>query len=658
MEITRDRLAGQLVYSRPPWASVLALAILFAGVWGGGLVQAREGVYGTSSTEMIERGRSDRGVPGTDIYYGTPGQATGEPAPRPTAGDYPRYRNVDNRLAIWVMAQQHTYFGGFVLSLPIFCLIIEVMGLLARDRVAAARYDRLAHDFLRISLIAFSLSSLLGVSLVTAFVLLYPTFFTYLAGVFKSMMWIYALVFLAESGALSLYYYSWSRMRTGALKWVHAAIGVVLNVCGTILLFLANSWVSFMMSPAGVDQSGRFLGNAWHTLHTALWNPFNVHRFLADMMTGGAVVLGYAAFRYLTAKNQNEKGYYDWMGYVFMFLTMAALIPMPFAGYWLMRSVYEFRQQLGVTMMGGMLTWMFVLQAIVVGALFIGANYYLWQGMARMPGAERYQRYIKYLLYGLVVSFLVWFTPHTLFLTPEEAKAMGGAQHPVIGNFGVMSAKNGAINLMILLSALSYIFYKRANKVITATWVRTGNLVIGTAFVGALANVIGLSVYGFYLPANIRVGLSVPQAMSTLTALTVGLFVNRLLLRGAQPIGPIMWGKMPVRGQVTLFLLGMAFTWVMGLMGFIRSSGRLGWHVHEIMRDGSPWASTPGLGFAAGMVTLNMALFWLLLIGVFWISRLSLRHVEAPERAWAGNAQRREEAFSTVMSKQELLGGG
>jgi cytochrome bd-type quinol oxidase subunit 1 len=566
---------------------------------------------------------------------------------------------MDNRLAIWIVSQQHTYFGGFVLSLPIFCLIIEVMGLMTRDRLTATRYDRLARDFLRISLIAFAISSLLGAGLVTAFALLYPAFLTYIAGVFKPMMWIYAVVFLAESGALYLYYYSWDRMLTGALKWVHAAIGVILNVFGTLLLFLANSWVSFMMSPAGVDQSGRFLGNVRHTLHTALWNPFNVHRFLADMMTGGAVVLGYAAFRYITAKNQEERSYYDWMGYVFMFLTMAALIPMPFAGYWLMRSVYEFRQQLGVTMMGGMLTWMFVLQAIVVGALFIGANYYLWQGMARMPGADRYQRYIKYLLYGLIVSFLVWFTPHTLFLTPEEAKAMGGAQHPVIGNFGIMSAKNGAINLMILFTALSYILYKRANRVIVSRWLRPGNLVIATVFTAAIVNVIGLSVFGFYLPANIRVGLSTPQAMSTLTALTVGLVVNRILLRGAVHVGPIVWGRMPIRGQVTLFLLGMAFTWVMGLMGFIRSSGRLGWHVHEIMRDGSPWAFTPGLGFAAGMVTLNMILFWGLLIGVFWISRVSLRHAESPERVWAqSNTLPRQETFSPVMSKQELLGGG
>jgi cytochrome d ubiquinol oxidase subunit I len=596
--------------------------------------------------------------PGTDVYYRTSGGASSDAAPRSSPADYPRYQNLNSRLAIWIVTQQHTYFGGFLLALPIFCLIIEVMGLMTRDPAAAARYDRLARDFLRISLLAFSISSILGITLVLSLVAFYPAFFRYISGVFKGMMWIYALVFLMESAALLLYYYSWDKMQTGARKWLHASLGVVLNVFGTLLLFLANSWVSFMMSPAGVDQSGRYLGNAWHTIHTALWNPFNAHRFLADIMTGGAVVLGYAAFRFLTAKHQDERSYYDWMGYVFMFLTMAALIPMPFAGYWLMRSVYEYRQQLGVTMMGGMLTWMFVLQAIAVGALFIGANYYLWQGMMRKPGAERYQGYIKYFLAGLILSFLVWFTPHTLMMTPEEGKAIGGAQHPVIGNYGVMSAKNGAINLMIVLSGLSYIIYKRADKVITARWSRFGNIIIAAVFAGAMLNIIGLAIYGFYLPANVRVGLSLPQFLSTVTALAVGIAVNYRLLKGARPMGPVIWGRVTARGQITLFVLGMAFTWVMGLMGFIRSSGRLGWHVHEIMRDASPWSSTPGLGVAAGMVTLNMILFWVLLVGLFWISRRTLAEAESPGRTWAAAAGSEERAFSPALADEGLLEDG
>src|SRR5437867_2741356 len=255
---------------KPDMRALFLLCFLLGGSVGGNLALALEGGAYGNPAEPIEFEPPVQAPPGTDIYYGTPGRPASEPAPRLSTTDYPRYGKVDSRLAIWVVTQQHTYFGGFVLALPIFCLIIEVMGLMTRDRTAAARYDRLARDFLRISLIAFSISSILGVTLVMAFIAFYPTFFRYISGVFKSMMWIYALIFLAESATLYLYYYSWDRMRAGARKWLHASLGIVLNVFGTVLLFLANSWVSFMMSPAGVDRSGRFLGNPWHILHTAL----------------------------------------------------------------------------------------------------------------------------------------------------------------------------------------------------------------------------------------------------------------------------------------------------------------------------------------------------------------------------------------------------
>src|SRR3989449_8634933 len=157
---------------KPDMRSLFLLSFLLSGSVGGDLALALEGGASSSQPEPLLQVPS-----GTDIYYGTPGRPASEAAPRLTAADYPRYGNVDNRLAIWVVTQQHTYFGGFVLALPIFCLIIEVMGLLIPGTVAAVRYDRLAPDFLRISLIAFSISSLLGVTLVGALLTFYPTFF-------------------------------------------------------------------------------------------------------------------------------------------------------------------------------------------------------------------------------------------------------------------------------------------------------------------------------------------------------------------------------------------------------------------------------------------------------------------------------------------------
>ena len=568
-----------------------------------------------------------------DVYYKTDGLPVGPPAPTSETIVYPRYGSFDSRLLVWFVTQQHTYFGGFVLALPIFCVIMEFAGLIVRDRSTALRYDQMARHFLKVGLLALSLTAVVGSIMLALFIVLYPSFMNYMGGTFKSMMPIYALVFMAESTLLIVYYYSWDFLRHGTGKWVHATLGVLANAMGTALLFLANAWIAFMMSPAGVDEKGRYLGNVWHLLHSALWNPLNVHRFLADIMSGGAVVIAYSAYRFLTSKSDEERAYFDWVGYVFLFVTVCALLPMPIAGYWLMRSVYSFSQSMGVTMMGGLLTWLFVVQALLVGVLFLGINYYLWQSMGRLQGGERYQVYLKYLVYALFACLVVWFTPHTMLMSASEVRAMGGAQHPVIGNYGVMSAKNGAINVMICLTALSYIFYRRANRTMTVSWTPMGNVILGVLFGVGILHIVWLSVYGFYLPASVRVGLSSPQAFTTFTVLLVGLLLNRWMMRGAVVHGPIQWGKISVRGMVTLFGLAAAFTWVMGLMGYIRSSGRLSWHVSQIMPDVSPWAFTPSLGFAAKMVTLNMVVFWLTALFLFWLSSRGEQRVSLMERA-------------------------
>ncbi|MET0516122.1 MAG: cytochrome ubiquinol oxidase subunit I [Nitrospiraceae bacterium] len=555
----------------------------------------------------------------TDLYFKTPGNVQGPAAP--TAGEirYPRFGSLDNRLLVWVVTQQHTYFGGFVLALPIFCVLLEFLGLTARNPILAQRYDGLARDLLKVALLALSITAVVGTLMLALFIGLYPSFMRYMGSTFKQFMPVYALVFVGESLMLILYYYSWDRMMRPGLKWGHATIGIVCNVFGTLLLLLANAWAAFMMAPAGVDAEGRYLGNAWHLLHSALWNPLNVHRFLADIMSGGAVVLAYACYRFFTGKTPEERAYYDWVGYVFLFVTVCALLPMPFAGYWLMRSVYAYRQSMGVTMMGGLLTWLFVVQALLIGALFLGVNYYLWQSMGRIRGGERYQPYFQYLVLALMGCLFIWLTPHTVIMTGSEVKAMGGAQHPVVGNYGVMSSKNGAVNVMICITALSFIMYRRANRTMTISWVKTGNILLGVIFGVGIAHIIWLSIYGFYLPASVRVALSMPQAVTTLSVVILGVVLNRMMLRGAVLHGAVEWGKMSMRGMVGLFGLAAAFTWVMGLMGYIRSSGRLAWHVNEVIPDVSPWAFTPSLSFAAKMVTVNMVVFWGAVLFLFWV---------------------------------------
>src|SRR5256886_15647267 len=102
--------------------------------------------------------------------------------------------------------------------------------------------------------------------------------------------------------------------------------------------------------------------------------------------------------------------------------------------------------------------------------------------MGRIPGAERYRPYTKYLLIVLVLGALVWGTPHTMIADSRELAAMGGSHHPLLGALGVMSAKNTAVNLMILSTFLSFLLYRRGDIPPGGAWARGGRGLPGARF--------------------------------------------------------------------------------------------------------------------------------------------------------------------------------
>jgi cytochrome bd-type quinol oxidase subunit 1 len=547
------------------------------------------------------------------------------PAPKLSATDYPQIAGVNARVVVWLAAQLHLWFAAFVLAVPIFVFIIEAIGMKTRDE----RYDSMAYEFIKISITAYSLTAILGGLLAFSLIIFYPHVFTYMSGIFKETMFFYALLFFAESALLYIYYYGWYWLQGEFKKWVHLTLGLLLNAVGTTLMFLANSWVTFMMSPAGVDPAGVFAGDAWAAMHNFLWNPINLHRFVANIAYGGSIVGAYAAFKFLSATRQEEKAHYDWMGYTANFIAISALLPLPFAGYYLAAEIYSYSQQMGITLMGGIFAWLFIIQAVLIGTLFLSANYYLWCGMGRSDGAHRYHKYVKYLAIVIIGAFLVWFTPHTLVLTNEELKALGGPYHKYLGPLGIMPAKNTAVNIMILFTALSFLIYRRANRVATVSWVAAGNSIQAALFTAGILNILFLGIYhGYFTNTVYKVAASIPQVLTTLIIIAVSITLDTVMYKGAREIAPLKWGRVPDRAQYALFMLAVAFTWLMGLMGYIRSGIRQHWHVTNVFRDNSPDAFTPTLGYAANVVSVGTILFMAMLVFVFWLSQVSTRKAD------------------------------
>jgi cytochrome bd-type quinol oxidase subunit 1 len=434
---------------------------------------------------------------------------------------------------------------------------------------------------------------------------------------------VYALLFFAETFAVYLWYYGWDWL-SGPRKWIHVTLGVVCNLIGTAILFVANSWVTFMISPAGISESGA-LTSVWAAINNFTWMPINIHRLIANIVFGGTIAAAYAAFRFLAAKTDEERARYDWMGYIGNFVALSAFIVLPFAGYWLGREIYAFNQTMGITMMGGFMSWLWIIQAILIGILFLGSNYYLWLGMERIPGSERYRKFVPPMLLVLAIGFIIWATPRSMVVTLDEARAMGGTHHPFLGFFGVMSAKNTVVNLMILTTFLSFVLYRRANRVSVKPWAKTGMLLQWAAFFVSAAVVVFYGVYGYFVESMVRIGFSVYQVVAVLAAIVVVMAIDIPMFKGARSTGTIRWGTIAPRSQYVLILLAVTFTWLMGLMGFARSGIRQHWHVYAVLRDTSAEAVTPALGYAANVITVVTIVFFLLVAFIFWLGGLSER---------------------------------
>ncbi|MCK5916802.1 MAG: cytochrome ubiquinol oxidase subunit I, partial [Cocleimonas sp.] len=166
-------------------------------------------------------------------------------APKLKREDYPKV-GASSRGIVWIAAQMHLFFAAFVLAVPLFVLVIEWVGMRTKDE----RYDDMAHEFMKITMTAYSITALLGGFLAFSLFLLYPQVMNYMMMVFDTQVLVYAGLFFAESALLYMYYYSWDALRYGNRKWGHLTIGLGLNVVGTSLLVIANAWATFMMAPS------------------------------------------------------------------------------------------------------------------------------------------------------------------------------------------------------------------------------------------------------------------------------------------------------------------------------------------------------------------------------------------------------------------------
>ena len=526
-----------------------------------------------------------------------------------------------NRTGVWIVAQLHILFAAFILGAPIFAVVSEWLGYKNND----PKYDRLAKEVTKVTVILYSMTALTGGLFIFVLLATYPGFTTWLIQhFFLIFAVIYPLLFILETIVLYTYFYSWDSMK-GSKKARHIALGVLLNIVGTVTLFVIDGPTAFMNTPAKAAEGlslVEFIQTAtlWDKVANYSWMPLNLHRLVGNVTFGGFIAGLIAAYMYMRSKSDEERSYYDWMGFVGNMIGVGALLLLPFMGYLLAYELCDYDASICPYMMADQLSMFFEMQGAMVGLIFLASNYYIWLSMKRIEGVEKV-RISGLVMLAVILMPAIMGTAWKLFPPPEWQSLI----------------------FLVLLVVLPPVLSKLPGLRFTVsafTMIKVGFLMI------VVADAIWMTPHGFVATQALAThDLELPSwaselalmpaknaAAFTLVFLTI---VNYILYNRGIRQGTIVWGKIDFASQFVLIFLAFSALWTMGLMGTVRSLTRKYYHVYNLMPDFTPEAFTPTLAYSAWWITGVTLIFYIV---VSFAILVTLRIPEQKAQAPMGEA--------------------
>ncbi len=550
--------------------------------------------------------------------------------PDPQTHEFPY---TGNRAAVWVVAQMHILFAAFILGAPIFVVISEVLGWRHKD----ARYERLAKEVTKVTVILYSMTALTGGLFIFVLLATYPQFTAWLINHFFAVFAvIYPLLFIAETIILYLYWYTWDALQ-GPKKLRHIAIGVLLNVIGLTTLIVIDGPTAFMNTPAKLAEGGMDLrtfiettATLWDKMNNYSWWPLNIHRTVGNVVFGGFITGLIAAYMYLMAKTDEERAFYDWFGFVGNLIGVGALLALPFAGYLLAYELCDYDASICPYMMADQLSMFFEMQGAMVGLIFLASNYYIWLSMKRIEGIERIRMSLATLLLMVsvpVVFMLVW----TKWPVPDLMALIVPAGYVavwlLIGKFIPWTVSS---QTMVKVAFLMVIIGN-------AIWMTPHAFVATQALApddGSLSLPHGEIHLGFFGTVSWDMLALMPAKNAAAFTLVFVTIINYILYNRALRQGRIVWGKIDFAAQFVLVFLAFSAIWTMGLMGTVRELTRKYFHVFNLQYDFTPESFTPTLAYSSWVITGVTLTFYIV---VSFAIVLTLRtgkdkaHAEAPK---------------------------
>jgi hypothetical protein len=322
-----------------------------------------------------------------------------------------------------------------------------------------------------------------------------------------------------------------------------------------------------------------------------------------------------AAYMYMGAKNQEERAYYDWMGFVGNLIAVGATLLQPFTGLLLAYELCDYDFSFCPYMMADQLSMFFEMQGAIIGLMFLAINYYVWLSLKRIGGSEKVRMTILAPIVMVAFPFVLIAVMMRYWITDPMLLAF-----------------------LLPLALAPFTLGRFIPKTVSArTVIKIGFLM------AVVADAIWLTPHGFAptgakmvaeleLPPDWDFLGSMPAKLSAMLTLVFVTVVNYVIYNRAIKQGTILWGKIDFASQFVLIFMAFTSIWTMGLMGAVRSLLRKYFHTYSLLPDFTAESFTPTLSYSAWWITgITVTFFAVVSFAVFVTLRPTGSKVSVPD---------------------------
>jgi cytochrome bd-type quinol oxidase subunit 1 len=285
----------------------------------------------------------------------------------------PNWPVIGNYVPIGVLFSIHIIIAEYSLGAITLASFMELRAL----RTGEERHYRYARALGNSYYLIFSLGATFAVFAVTALIGLWGAGWGVLMNRFFVTIGIAFSLFLLLAPLLV-----WWRNSFGKLApRPHAILGVAVMLLQTLFMVLIVELDAFNLTPARTDLFPSMLNPAYI--------PLLIHRLFGNVSWTALFLAGFAVLRMMRATDEGERWFQSWAARVNLRIGIVTAIAMPLGGFALVEMFKQTQPGIFANLTQGEAAYLFVIQAILLGILFVGGNVALaWESpTARGPDA-------------------------------------------------------------------------------------------------------------------------------------------------------------------------------------------------------------------------------------------------------------------------------